>query len=195
VTLRPQPQDPRPASAQPAPKPVSEWDRVRQEVRQEKPKPEPAEAPRQPTVADVILKVLADNGHRFGELGANASITVAVTFRAAPRTGWGVSAEPTLGYYPAAKALTELGKTYGSKEGTADSRPPSKAQDYELLGDLHSKQGKYAEALKEYERAMDQKPSWEVAVRLLRKMHEALAAQGKTDEARRVLDKARELQP
>jgi tetratricopeptide (TPR) repeat protein len=69
-------------SPRPAQKPLSEWERVRKEIRGEK-----AETSAQPlthareNVADAILRMLAENGHNFSSLAQEESVTVAVTLR------------------------------------------------------------------------------------------------------------------
>ncbi len=70
-------------SAKPAPKPLSQWERVRKELRGEKVEGEAKASPsREETLADAILKVLADNGHHFSDLAENERISVALTLRA-----------------------------------------------------------------------------------------------------------------
>lgn len=64
---------------QPLPKPLSEWDRLRKELRGEKVDPEKSAAPAQVSLTETILKVLAENGRHFAQLPENESITVAVT--------------------------------------------------------------------------------------------------------------------
>jgi tetratricopeptide (TPR) repeat protein len=79
------------ASTAPADKPVSEWERVRKEVRGEKMDKAEGKPAQEPTVADLILKVLADNGRHLSQLGQDETVTVVVTFR---------DAEPAKGLDP-----------------------------------------------------------------------------------------------
>lgn len=79
ATMPPPGRDPRPEAAKPADKPLSDWERVRKELRNEK--AEPVAERKEPTLADVVLKVLADNGRHFAQLPENESITVVLTFR------------------------------------------------------------------------------------------------------------------
>jgi hypothetical protein len=91
VTLALDPGAVRPQPPRAAAKPLTEWERLRQQIRGEKPQPAaPAAEQKEPTLADTLLKVLAENGHNFSELTANESVTVVVTFR--PPAGPGVSA-------------------------------------------------------------------------------------------------------
>jgi tetratricopeptide (TPR) repeat protein len=82
LTLPPPPQDPLPAPAKSGPKPLSQWERVRKELRGEKVEAADAQRTRQDVrLADAVLKVLADNGQHFTQLGDNEQLTVAITFR------------------------------------------------------------------------------------------------------------------
>jgi tetratricopeptide (TPR) repeat protein len=84
------------SQAAPANKPLSEWDRVRKEVRGEKMDAAEAKPAQEPTVADLILKVLADNGRHLAQLGPDETVTVVVTFRdAEPAKGM----DPVWGQY------------------------------------------------------------------------------------------------
>src|SRR5262249_20195044 len=82
VTMPPPADDPRPRGSRPTPQGLSDWERMRKQLRGEKPAaPGAAAESKQPSVADVVLKLLADNGHNFKHLGDTESITVVVTFR------------------------------------------------------------------------------------------------------------------
>jgi len=61
--------------------PLSAWDRARKELRGETVEPDGTSVNEPPPLADVILKVLADNGKHFTRLAEGERITVAVTFR------------------------------------------------------------------------------------------------------------------
>jgi hypothetical protein len=81
MTLPPQPHPVKPPPAKPAAKPLSDWERVRKELRGDK-ADEPAPTPAvPPSLADLILHVLARNGQHFSQLSAKERITVVVTFR------------------------------------------------------------------------------------------------------------------
>lgn len=74
--------DPRPESAQPAAKPLSEWERLRRELRGERVQAEGGQQERKDArIADVVLKVLADNGRHFAHLADDEQLAVAITFR------------------------------------------------------------------------------------------------------------------
>jgi tetratricopeptide (TPR) repeat protein len=145
VTLAPPGRDPRPQPAAAPPKPVSDWDRTRRELRGDPPPPSTAKPPtREPSVADVILKALAENGHHFGNLGDGESLTVIVTFR-----------DP---YHPPGARRQHSGTEPAARPPENKAAAPSSARDYELLGDLHLKQGKPDEAIKAYLKGTEQKP-------------------------------------
>jgi tetratricopeptide (TPR) repeat protein len=61
-------------------KPLSEWERVRKEVRGEK-VDDAAKPKKNPTVLDALLKVLAENGTHLSQLGPDETVTIVVTFR------------------------------------------------------------------------------------------------------------------
>ncbi len=82
VTLPRPMHDPRPEAAKPVATGLSDWDRLRRELRGEKVgggNGPPAR--KDPRIADVVLKVLADNGRHFAHLAADEQLTVAITFR------------------------------------------------------------------------------------------------------------------
>jgi hypothetical protein len=92
VTLPTEPGAAKPQPPKPAAKPLSEWERLRNQIRGEKPEMAPSAPERkEPTLADTLLKLLAENGHNFSELAPNESVTVVVTFRPVPAPGWGVA--------------------------------------------------------------------------------------------------------
>jgi hypothetical protein len=69
------------APAKPAPPPISHWERVRKELRGEKMEAGDKRQERnEATLADRVLKVLAENGHNF-HLADNEQLTVAITLR------------------------------------------------------------------------------------------------------------------
>ena len=70
------------APARPAHKPISQWERLRKELRGEKVGAEDGVPERrEETVVDTLLKLLAENGHNFSQLPENEQLTVAVTLR------------------------------------------------------------------------------------------------------------------
>jgi hypothetical protein len=179
VTLPLEPGTARPQPPKPAAKPLSEWERLRREIRGEKPEAAtPPPARKEPALADTLLKTMAENGHNFSELAANESVTVVVTFRPVSPAGAGqVSLDLDVGnsfwielHNPAAPGLTpytpatstttsaatsSAGGTTSTSTGTttAARSTPSSARDYLLLGDLLLKQGKAQEAVAAYTNA------------------------------------------
>jgi|GEM_PF-2846642 len=66
----------------PAVKPLSEWERVRKELHGEKPEPAKKDSlQKHDSVADTLLKILAENGHNFSGLADNEQVAVAITLR------------------------------------------------------------------------------------------------------------------
>jgi hypothetical protein len=192
VTLPPPAKDPRTAVSRPAPKPLSDWERFRQELRGEKP-PTPTmdRSPQKPSLPDVILKALAENGHHFTQLGENESLTVVVTFRqqhAYRLTDSGIFRDLVAATDPLPETDTPAGGKKGTGPGPSGSG--SKARDYDLLGDLQAKQGQPEEAVNAYRKALDQKPDSKLAVAIWRKLAQAYLTLGKDDEARQAIESA-----
>jgi tetratricopeptide (TPR) repeat protein len=95
ILLPPPKQEPK-ASPPPAPSP-SEWDRVRKQIRGERSSSSGSSPkPKEPSVEDIVLEVLAKNGHHFSQLADNESLTVSIIFRPEerPRRGRLSASEP-----------------------------------------------------------------------------------------------------
>jgi tetratricopeptide (TPR) repeat protein len=166
-------------AAKTPPKPVSDWDRVRGELRNEKAEAGHKDRPhKEPTLAEVLLQVLAENGHHFGQLGENESLTVVVTFRGGDQAQARAASRPASDPESAAQKPAD----------PATSRTPG--QDYELLGDLHLKQGKAAEAERAYQQAIGESKGSQRTVGLWGKYAQALLSEGKVEEAQRILEQA-----
>jgi tetratricopeptide (TPR) repeat protein len=174
-TLALPPQPPRAKkAAKPAGKPVSDWDRVRKEVRGEKDAgPAAAAEPHEPDIADALLHLLAENGHHFTRLDKAEYLTFAVTFRAgeASADAAGKSlAERRLayaqflekgGHAEAARILrgqSATAKHGGPAKGPSGKPAATTSVDYELIGDLQLRQGRVQEAVAAYQRALELKP-------------------------------------
>jgi hypothetical protein len=70
------------APRKPAPPRMSDWERTYRQVLGESVEPGAVrERPVQPSLRDIILKTLAENGRHFKHLSPNESLTVVVTFR------------------------------------------------------------------------------------------------------------------
>ncbi len=202
VTLPPSSKDPKPQAAKPAPKPMDDWERIRRELRGEKAEWKQAKAePQAPSVADVILEMLAKNGHRFSQLGDNDSLTVVVTFRGNPsgHIYWKTSsADPGGEGSPASGSGEDPNggksdpKSPSTTPGGEDASKATSARDYELLGDLHLKQGQAKEALAAYEKAAEKDPQHAPAIYL--KMANIYLTVNKDEtRARQLMERAKEL--
>jgi hypothetical protein len=200
VTLPPPPGDPRSHGETPAsaPKPPSDWDRIRRDVRQEKPAAEgTGSQPGQPSLADVILRVLANNGHHFTQLRPDESITVAVTFR--PSAGRD-SPQPIAVFQSNASPQTSVLRateggvvTQVAQPQASGTSPASTWQDYVLLGDLHMRQNKADEAVKAYLKAIELKPEPKHEATILQQLERSYRQAGKYPEAQLTQKKAQEL--
>lgn len=207
LTLPPPARDPRPDAPKSPPPPPSDWERIRREVRQEKPAADaPDKKPKEPTLAEVILKALAENGKHFTQLGENESLTVVITFRHGSAHGQGVAfadidRDGWLDLY-----LTNYDTIYDAGlrqfkplQGPADpggGQPApvkqedtlrKKVLDLILLGELHLKQGKTEEAINAFRQAHELKPTGDQAREVLRKLAAALLVAGKDAEAEQVM--------
>jgi tetratricopeptide (TPR) repeat protein len=205
LTLPPTARDPRPQAPNPPPKPLTDWDRIRREVRQEKPAaPEANKQTKEPTLGDLVLKLLADNGKHFSQLKPEESLTVAITFRA-PRAVQITDGTPILldSYLrPHQGAGTELavqqsaqkseGKNDTSKQSNPKTSPASTLQDYMLLADLHMKQNKAEEAINAYLKALEMKPDSKEQVTILQQLQRAYRQAKKEPEARLTEQKLKE---
>jgi hypothetical protein len=189
--------DPRPTTPKAAPATATEWDRIRKELHGEKPDAGPAVAAARPSVGDVVLRVLAENGKHFRGLDSGAWVTVNVTFRP-------VRVPPTVrtGQTANRAAAPLFAPAPATGSGAADA--PRSIRDLELLGDLHIKQQQYDKALEALRRAAE---AAEAAVKeapadpsrlktlgdINSKQAQALLAIGRLDEARALLEKAQQL--
>jgi len=215
LTLPPPARPHKPEAAAAAPKPVSEWEQVRRQVRGEKDKPKPpAPEAKRPSISETVLRVLAENGHHLSQLAEEESVTVAITFRE-PRPGnlVGQSVYPTNTIYFTEGGLnlntapqgTELKPLVSSGEGGSPFFPPAKAvkpgrssaYDHELLGDLSLKQERNDEAVKAYQRALElvsPEQSPDTARQLKLKLARAQLARGDAAAAAKALEQYAALQ-
>src|SRR5262245_19042448 len=147
------------------PPPANEWDQIRKQLWGEKVESvaAPREDPHATNIQDVLLQVLAENGKHFQSLAANEQLTLNVTFRpAAAASGTSRVLSDGLG-----KALSnwliERGgstpNTAGGSAAAAGGSAPNAGnisfRDYELLADFHIKQGRYQEAVKTLQKALE----------------------------------------
>jgi tetratricopeptide (TPR) repeat protein len=183
-TMPPTGYDPGVTAAKAAPKPLTEWERMRKEVRQEKVEaPEKNPRPKSPSPADIILKVLADNGRNLEQLGEDESVTVVLTFRGQRRQGGQFLKGGNNPY-------NSLGSQLGSAYNPQPNQGGSTARDYELLGDLHLKQGQPQTAIASFKKALERKPEPKQGAAIYRKLAQAYLALGQDDQAKKALDTA-----
>ncbi len=210
ISLTLPPEIRRPQPSQPRSQPASEWDQIRDQLhgKTAKPAAQP-QAPAQPTVADKILRVLADNGHHFSQLPGNERLTVVVTFRR------GLRSDVPLAIYgqpvgqaqkrDLKRATAQVGQAKGQPRkdseividalNAAQLSPDKTAEDYELLGELHLKQGHPADAAEAYQQAANRSHDPRQAAALYLKaasiqarlLQHAKQAEHLTEQARKAL--------
>ncbi len=130
VTLPIPPEGIREAPRKPAAPQPSDWERARRQVLGEPVEPTTVrERPMQPSLRQIILKTLADNGRHFTQLGPNDNLIVVVTFRGNVHSGMGVlSGNSGIGggtgnfFGAVRRGQTESGG--GAGLGTAGGSPP-----------------------------------------------------------------------
>jgi len=206
VTLPAPEGDPRPSSPKTTPSPAAdEWERTRKELRGEKSDSSAPTPSQPPTVGDVILRMLADNGKHFRSLSPDEKVTVVVTFR-----GGAHQSHSQWSNYPPVKTQTptqNAGPFSLSGGGSINIAvgDAAMANDLELLADLHLKQQQYDKALEasrkaiaQIENEMKQNPTETKGKRqrlaaLYGKQAQALLAAGNIDAARAPLDQAAKL--
>lgn len=213
VTLPPPANPVKQEAAKPASKPLSEWERERKRLLGEKVEGGGegggggGPAVKQPSISETILRLLAEQGRNLSQLDENETVTVAVTFRPL-ESGPAHASHPYGVVYPdmgTGTVSTVVTSTLGGAGGGATVAPPqeapaspSTARDYLLLADLRSKQGKYDEAVRHYEKALQLAPQAAeggVSERLLRqKLAQVLLEKGDVDGARKALEQLAALQ-
>jgi len=204
-------------AAEPA-KPVSDWERLRKEVRGEKPETVKKTQPRKPPgIAEAVLRMLAENGQHFSQLPENESLTVVITFRQAEGGGQ-ARLEDWKRDLAVANAQIEVLRDRGYLAGSLSGNPPAAARDqstatnreqlltgklvfdessasrdYELLGDLHTKEGRMKEAADAYRKAVEVEKDPQHAAALILKIAGIHLGNKEEAEARKAMDRAREL--
>jgi tetratricopeptide (TPR) repeat protein len=219
VVLPPQ-RAPRPASSASEPKPLTEWERIKKQLHGEKPEAAPPPKREQPAIADMVLEAIANNGHHFSQLGDKESLTVSIVFRRENRANSGTAGDPLAGpegqiysFFTGVSGNLDPGKPEDAPSasgagpaapvvnspapGAATGSPADKGsspRDYELLGDLHMKQGLGKEALRAYQKAAEQNPDSQQAAAIYLKIAQLyLSAEKNETQARQAMDRAREL--
>jgi tetratricopeptide (TPR) repeat protein len=202
--------DPRPSPPKAAAPAADEWERTRKELRGEKSDLSALTPSQPPTVGDVVLRALAENGKHFRRLEGDERLTVVVTLhghRQAPTKAMAAGNQPAPSVTPnTVQNVFTLSGQGGTTLGTV-ALGSSSVRDLELLADLHLKQQQYDQALEALRRviaavenegkasqdAADGRKTAQQLSDLLNKQAQALLATGKADEARHALEKAAKL--
>ncbi len=168
---------------------VDEWEQVRKNLYGEKVDAAAAsgqdphrKAGHSMTIEDVLTQVLAENGKHLKSLGDKESVTIAVTFRGID-DGWlrsqldgGQNFGPYVVEETGGNAFggTPQRDAGSGSSGGAPSHPRSSSKDYELLADLHLKQGRYQEAIATLQKALELNSEPSRSPSLFRKLASAL---------------------
>jgi hypothetical protein len=198
--------NPLPGSGTPKSAPaMTEWEREQRRLRGE-PLPErTGVVTSKPSVGDILLKLLAENGKHFTSLKDDERVTIAVTFRAVSNQAKPVTFT-TLPDKPPLNVETISGTLKLSGAGPLAIVDQSQSvRDLELLGDLHLKQGEPQAAIEAFRKALSlaekevaQAPADQDArnrlLGTLRKLAQANLAAGKDDEARALMAKTATLE-
>jgi hypothetical protein len=151
--------------------PLSPWERTRKELRGEKIEDEGKPVNGSPSLSEVILKVLAENGKHFTRLAEGERITVAVTFRDAVGE-YHVPIQSSVREHlvPIIDAENSSGESQPGSSTNRNPMPPggggrvaseegaawlTDVRNAIQLGDLHLKQGKGQDAIAAYKEAAD----------------------------------------
>ena len=139
--------DPRPSPPKAATAPAAdEWERTRKELRGEKSDSSAPTPSQPPTVGDVILRALAENGKHFRWLGGDERLTAVVTFHGHRHSQSRTATTGTSATSSSAGQASSQNTLAGPV--TANPAPgPSSVRDLELLADLHLKQQRYDQVL------------------------------------------------
>jgi len=180
-----------------APAVASEWERARQALHGENPEPTTKPDPVQPSIADVVLKVLAENGKHI-RVRDDEDVTVVVTLRnenPTAQTWWTpTQAGPFTTIAPtnvstAVAPVTEQAPASPIAPPTAGHGKT--ARDFELLGDLHLRQKQYQQATEAFQRAINLQPDDpKQLAENFRKLAEAKLQLGQLNEAKSMIESA-----
>jgi hypothetical protein len=196
VTLAATSRDPRPDGTRTEPKPDTDWERTRNQLRGEKVTTPDSTEKKEPSVGERVLALLAKNGHNFGELPADESITVVLVFRPDVR-----------GNYPTTTWLqptTLKGVVTNERNFELAGASGQAARDQQLLGDLHVKNGRLEDAIQAYTKALSvlgddlNKPLTalqqhaEALEELYDKLVQTTAKSGKADVTRKLVERLNE---
>lgn len=196
-----------PASPTPKkqPPPPSEWEVIRRQLRGEKvdapvAQDDPhARISQGANIQDVLVQLVAEHGKHFQSLGDNERLTLTVTFRPSKYGSVRSAGGDSMGGMAVAGEGGMMGgggsgPMVGMVGGGAPKvGPRSSSKDYELLADFHLRQGRYAEAGKTLEKAIELNTDKTRTGGLYRKLASALLLQDSNAANAQYLEKVNEL--
>jgi hypothetical protein len=188
-------QDPRPGATGSRESPgLSDWEKEQRRLHGET-VPDRTGAPKMPSVGDVLLKVLAENGKHFTALKDDERLAITVTFRSQTHHSLTVTmSAPAMSgtaYAPGNPTLPPYA-TRTSGTASVESSPAGSGADEVLLGELHLRQGQFNQAIEAFKKA-EAKDDPSTLADIYSKLAQAYTAANKLDEARTYLDKAKAL--
>jgi tetratricopeptide (TPR) repeat protein len=148
-------------------KPLSQWERVRRELRGEKVEAEDRGGEgKDASLAERVIQALADNGRHFSQLADAEQVTVAVTLRPVASCtachAAGVTRIRSAQGGPSGYPSAGLFDNPPAPAANAPQAPPKEveaaavqAQNFVQLGDMRMKQDRPREAVEAYEKAID----------------------------------------
>ncbi|MCI0642549.1 MAG: hypothetical protein L0Y72_22310 [Gemmataceae bacterium] len=192
--------------------PLTEWERIQHQIYGLKTGAQPAQGPPHSgdMIDDVLLKAIAENGKNFRQLLEKEAITIVATFRPKDQMASAASdaqqqryLERIVGAERDFAAAIGLGSEGGGsadpnsgqkgKAGLGSGGSISSSKDYELLADLHWKQGKYKDSFAAYEKAIELNKEEARAPLLYRKLTQALLDMHAGSADAQVLEQAYDL--
>jgi hypothetical protein len=155
--------------------PLSQWERTRRELHGEKAEPEKERERQAPSLTEVMLKALAENGKHFTQLPDNEQVTIALTLFPGQACSnchlgkdvRGAAVNALRAMHPSTpdgNAFQQYGPAggntpssasgpSGTSSSTATSPERTEARRLLLMGELHVKQNQVPQAIEVYEKA------------------------------------------
>jgi len=192
ITMPAGARDPRPSAAPPKiAKPQSEWERTRQQLRGDSPEPVAKTETTTPTLGDVLVSVLADNGQHL-RISNNEDVTIVATFRPVTPAAVSTTSPSNPGLYDVPVTVAPGLAAPATQPSLAPTGHGQTFRDFNLLGDLHLRQRQYTQAQEAFQKALTQEPKGDPKqlAEVFRKLAETKLQTGKLEEAKAMIESA-----